>query len=55
MVEITQRILTAEIDSAGVVKCVPQHGHALLVEDFAGDDLHADRQILELGAGLAER
>ena len=55
MVEIAQRILAARIDAARVGDGVAQRRSALLGQHLAGNDLNADRQVRELGAGLAER
>lgn len=55
MVEIAERILTTEIDPARVVKGVPQHVNALLIENLPRHDLHAGRHIPEPGASLAQR
>src|ERR1700743_1927501 len=55
MIEIAQRILAAVIDAAGVGQSVAQRYGALLVQHFAGDDLHADRQVRQLGPGFAKR
>jgi hypothetical protein len=55
MIEIAERVLAPEIYAAGVVDGVAQGRDALLVDDLARHDLHADRQVFDLGAGLADR
>src|ERR1700744_4677955 len=55
MIEIAERVLATEIDAARIGDTVTQRRDALLVEDLARHDLHAGRQIFELGAGLADR
>src|SRR6185437_37678 len=55
MIEIAERILAAEIDAARIIDGIAQRRDALLVEDLARHDLHADRQVFKLGAGLADR
>ena len=55
MVEIAQRILPAGVDAAGVGDRFLERRGTLFGENFAGNDLNADGQVGNLGAGLAGR